>query len=177
MALVALWAFAEALLLFIVADVPISAIGLRSGIRRAVLAALVAAIFAALGGIAMLHWAASDPAGSRAVLESLPGISPALYDSAAADWREGGVLAMLAGSFQGVPYKLYAHAAGIGGAGTAAFFLASIIARLPRFLLVALAFGALGPHLRKRLAPRALWVLFGAGWSLFYAAYFTSMIG
>lgn len=175
MVLVALWAFAEALLLFIVADVPISAIALHHGIRRAVMAALVAAVFAAFGGVVMLHWAASDPAGSRIMLESLPGISPALLDSAAAEWREGGAFAMLAGSFQGVPYKLYAHAAGIGGAGVAMFFTASIIARLPRFLLIALAFGALRPQLKKRLPQRVIWVLFAAGWSLFYAAYFTSM--
>jgi len=175
--LVACWAFAEALLLFIVADVPISAMGLRHGRKRALWAALVAATFAALGGLAMLLWAAGDPAGSRAVLESLPGISPALVNQASAAWHEGGTMAMLLGSFSGVPYKIYAHAAGIESAGMAGFFIASIIARLPRFLLVAAVFGTLGPALRRRFPMPLLWVLFGIGWSAFYTFYFLAMGG
>ena len=103
------------LLLFIVADVPISAVGLRYGAKRALLAALIAALCAALGGLAMFHWAASDPAGSRAAILALPGITPALFDSASADWRAHGFLAMTMGAFEGVPYKIYAHAAGVRG--------------------------------------------------------------
>ena len=182
LALVAIWAFAEALLLFVVADVPISAVGLRYGAKRALQAALLAAICAALGGLAMLHWAASDPAGSRAAILALPGITPALLDSASAAWRADGFIAMAVGSFQGVPYKLYAHAAGASGAGagwtgTAIFLLASIAARLPRFAVIALVFGALRKPLRRLLPQWAIWPLFGAGWAGFYAWYFAAMAG
>lgn len=180
LALVAIWAFAEALLLFIVADVPISAVGLRYGAKRPLLAALLAAICAALGGLAMLHWAASDPAGSRAAILSLPGITPALFDSASADWHAHGFLAMTMGAFEGVPYKIYAHAAGLSGAGTgwtgtAIFLLASIAARLPRFAVIALTFGAMRKPLRRLLPQWAIWALFGAGWAVFYAWYFAAM--
>lgn len=177
LALVALWAFAEATLFFIVADVPIMAIGIRHGPRRAIVAACIAALAAAAGGLAMLEWAARDPVASRAAIESLPGIGSALVDRAVAGWNEGGAWAMLTASFGGTPYKLYAYAAGIGGTGAAGFLLASIAARLPRFLLVALVAGLAGPHLRRRLPPGLLWPLFAGCWIAFYAAYFVAMAG
>lgn len=173
--LVALWAFAEATLFFIVADVPIMAAGIRHGLRRAMLAACIAAVAAALGGLVTLEWAAYFPAASRAAIESLPGIGDALIDHAVADWHHGGAGAMFAGSFAGVPYKLYAYAAGLEGAGAAGFFLASVAARLPRFLLIALVSGLAGPHLRRHLPPGLLWPIFAGCWAAFYAAYFIAM--
>jgi membrane protein YqaA with SNARE-associated domain len=171
--LVALWAFAEATLFFIVADVPIMAVGIRYGVRRALLAALVAALAAALGGQVVMQWAAADPAGSRAVIERLPGIDAALFDGAAMSWPTFGWAAMMDGAFRGVPYKLYAHAAGVHGAPVATFFLASVVARLPRFALVAIAGSIIGPPLRRRLRPRVLWGLFVLAWAAFYAWYWS----
>lgn len=177
--IVALWAFAEATLFFIVADVPIMAVGIRYGVRRALLAALVAAVFAALGGLALMEWASAAPEASRAAIESLPGIDAALYDEAAASmaWPRYGWAVMMEGAFRGVPYKLYAHAAGVEGAGMASFFLASVLARLPRFLLVGLVAGLAGPYLRRRLRARTLWLLFALAWTAFYAWYFAAMSG
>ncbi len=173
--MVAAWAFAEALLLFIVADVPISALALRGGWRAAWRAALLAALFAALGGLAVIAWARSDPAGARAAMAALPAITPALIDGTAAHWRTDGFAAMLAGSFSGVPYKLFALAAAGDGSGAADFFLTSVLARLPRFLLIAAVFFAIGNVLRPRLSGRAIAALFVLGWSVFYAWYFTAM--
>jgi membrane protein YqaA with SNARE-associated domain len=175
LAVVAIWALAEAALWFIVADVPIMAVALRHGWRRGLTAACLAAVCAALGGLATMHWATVDPAGSRAAIEAVPGISPTLFDAAAAAYREGGWQAMLAGSFAGVPYKLYAHAAGIAGSGAAGFALASVVSRLPRFALVALVSGAIGPWLRRRIGERAMWALFAACWTGFYAWYFATV--
>jgi membrane protein YqaA with SNARE-associated domain len=175
--LVALWALAEATLFFIVADVPIMAVAIRYGMRRGLVAALVAAMAAALGGLAMMQWAAMAPGASRAMIESLPGIDPGLLDQAGADWRAGGTWAMLRGSFGGMPYKLYAYAAGVDRAGIAGFFIASLIARLPRFLLVAWVSGMAGPYLRRRLRGRVLWLVFGLAWAVFYAWYFAAMGG
>lgn len=177
LALVALWAFAEATLFFIVADVPIMAVGIRYGMRRALIAALVAAVVAALGGLVVMAWAAADPAGSRAAIESLPGIDAALFDTAAAGmaWPNYGWWGMMEGAFRGVPYKLYAHAAGVNGASMAVFFVASVIARLPRFVLLALLGSLIGPPLRRRLQPRVLWALFMVAWAVFYAGYFALM--
>jgi membrane protein YqaA with SNARE-associated domain len=175
--IVALWAFAEATLFFIVADVPIMAVGIRYGVRRSLTAALVAALAAALGGLVVMEWASVAPTTSRAVLESLPGIDAALFDEAATAWPAVGWAAMMEGAFRGVPYKLYAHAAGADGASMAAFFLASIIARLPRFALLALLGSLIGPTLRRRLRPPVLWTLFALAWSGFYAWYFAAMAG
>lgn len=171
LAIAALWGFAEATLFFIVADVPIMAVGFRYGTKRALLAALVAAVGAALGGLVVMHWAAIDPAGSRATIESLPGIGPALFDGAAVAWREGGVWEMLKGSFRGEPYKLYAHAAGVSGAGMAGFFLASFAARLPRFIMIAVVSGLAGPRLRTWIPKRLFWPAFVLCWTGFYAVY------
>lgn len=175
--LVALWAFAEATLFFIVADVPIMAAGIRHGWRRALLAALVAAVAAALGGLVVMQWAALAPEASRAAIERLPGIDAALFDEAARSmaWPAFGWAAMMEGAFRGVPYKLYAHAAGVDGAHMAVFFLASVIARLPRFALVAAVGGTAGPWLRRRLGARRTWLLFALAWSGFYAWYFIAM--
>jgi membrane protein YqaA with SNARE-associated domain len=173
--IVAAWALAEATVFFIVADVPISAIGLKYGVKRALLAALAATLAAAVGGEIVLAWSAADPEASRAGLVRVPAISAAAIDRAAADYAHGGTLAMLAASFRGVPYKLYAHAAGLAGTGAGAFFLASCIARLPRFALVALVFGWLGDALRPRFSRRALAIAFVTGWTLFYLFYFATV--
>lgn len=173
--IVALWAFAEATLFFIVADVPIMAIGVRYGLHRALVAALVAAVFAALGGVAMMEWASAAPEASRAAIERLPGIDAALFDEAAMAWPTFGWAAMLEGAFRGIPYKLYAHAAGVDGASVTIFFLASIIARLPRFVLLVLLGSLVGPPLRRRLGPPLLWTLFALAWAVFYAWYFATM--
>lgn len=175
LALVAFWALAEALLFFIVADVPIMAMGLRHGWRGGVLAAVIASLFAALGGVVMLLWSAQDPAGTRAMIESLPAISGALIDQTAAQYRSGGWWAMLQGSFAGTPYKLYAHAAGMDGTFPVHFALISIAARLPRFLLVGALAGLAGPWLKARLRPRRMWLIFAAAWSVFYLLYFSAM--
>lgn len=172
MTVVALWAFAEAVLLFIVADVPISALALRNGWSVAWRAAILAALCAALGGLLVIAWARTDPAGAQEAMAALPGISPALIDEAEAGYRSGGWLAMLAGSFSGTPYKLYALAAESEGSGLVLFFVASIAARLPRFLLVAAAFSGIGRVIRPRLPAWLIAALFAAGWSLFYAWYF-----
>ncbi len=170
--LVALWAFAEATVFFIVADVPISAIGLAKGWKPALLAALVCAIAAALGGLLLTHWSASDPATTAALLDRVPGIDPAMIDHADAAWRADGWPAMLQASFTGEPYKLYAHAAGAAGAPVAVFAPQSIAARLPRFVLVAALSSTFGQFLRPRLSRAALITLFAAFWITFYAAYF-----
>lgn len=175
MLIVALWAFAEATLFFVVADVPISAIGILYGFRRAALAALVAAPAAASGGLIMQAWAAENPELCRRILDHIPGVSSGLMTSAASAYAAEGTRAMLWGSFQGVPYKLYAWSAASTGTAAIPFFLASIAARLPRFLLVATVSASLRPALRRWLTPRSVAILFLMFWSLFYAAYFLTM--
>lgn len=172
---VAAWAFAEAVLLFIVADVPISALALQRGWGAGWRAALIAALFAAVGGLVTIAWARANPTGARAAIEALPGISRGMARQAALDWRSGGLGAMLSGSFSGAPYKLFAIAAAGDGTGPARFFVMSVLARLPRFLLVAALFAVIGRVLRPRLSARFIAVLFVLGWCGFYVWYFTAV--
>ena len=82
---------------------------------------------------------------------------------------------MLAGSLSGVPYKLYAMAAGMQGSDPGSFFVGSIAARLPRFLMIAALFAVIGKVLRPRLPGWLIAALFVCGWCAFYTWYFTAM--
>lgn len=176
--LIAIWALAEAILFVIVADVPIMALGIRAGVKKALVGAGVAAGFAAVGGAAVWLWASTAPEEVIAIFVALPGIDSVLVERVFSQWDAGGVLAMTMGSFSGVPYKLYALAAGTGGGewgALALFMLASVAARLPRFVLVALVSGWAGPRLIARFGPRVIWSVFVGAWILFYAIYWSAM--
>lgn len=175
--LVAGWAFAEAVLFFLVADIPISVVAVRYGWGAGAKAALVGAVAAALGGAATYGWAVADAPGAAAAIRALPAIDAALIVDARADFAAHGHVAMLWGSFSGVPYKLYALAAGSDGAALAPFLLLSAIVRLPRFLIVALASSALAHVLSRRIGKRAQLSLLAVFWTLSYAWYFTMMPG
>lgn len=175
--LVAGWSFAEAILFFLVADVPISFVALRWGWRRAAAAAFVAALAAAAGGAATYVWAASDPQGARAAIVALPAIDEALAAATRERLAADGNIAMLWGSISGVPYKLYALAAGSDGRPLLAFLLATPLARLPRFLFAAFGTAGLSFLLARRLGLRARLGLLAAFWLLFYSWYFWAMPG
>jgi len=175
--LVAAWAFAEAILFFIVADVPISLLAAHRGWRTGALAALVAALAAAAGGAVTYIWAAADPADARAAMLAMPAIDAGLiarsHDSFAAD----GYAAMFLGSLSGTPYKLYACAAGSERVAIVPFLLLSALVRLPRFLISALASAGLSHALARRLEVRTRLFLLAGFWVLFYAWYFIAMPG
>ena len=172
--IVAGWSAAESAIFFIVADVPISWIAVRSGTRAALLAALVAAVAAVAGAAAVILWAGRDPGGAAATMAALPAIDPRLIARAAQDYHEG-AFAMLIGSFSGTPFKLYALEAA-KGPDYSLLLLAPLI-RLPRFLAVALFVGGLSQFLRRWIDVRQrLWLL-AALWVLFYAFYFAVMPG
>lgn len=174
---VAGWSFAEAILFFFVADVAISFVALCRGWRKGVAAALVAALAASLGGAVTYTWAASDPAGAERTILALPAIDQAQADAARASLAGQGEMAMLGGSLSGVPYKLYALAAGRDGRPLIPFLLATPLVRLPRFLLAALGTAAISALLSGRPGLRArLWLLAGF-WLLFYGWYFAIMPG
>ena len=169
------WAFAEAILFFIVADVPISWIAVRHGWRAGLAAALVASVAAAAGGALLYGWAAADPAGARDMIAALPGIDGATIEAAAAGFAQDGYWAMPRGSLSGVPYKLYALAAAGEGRALLPFLLLSALVRLPRFAAAALAAAFMSRLLSRRLTMRARLGLLAAIWVAFYAFYFSMM--
>ncbi len=165
------WGFAEATLFFVVPDLLLSAIGLKRGARAGAIASLWAALGAGLGGAAMYAWSAREPELARAAVLAVPAVSEAMADAArAAIDAHGWFLATLAGPLSTTPFKLYAILAPHVNAPFALFAAASVIARLPRFLLASLG----GALLRRWFADRALpWL--AAAWVLFYAAFFALM--
>ena len=172
--IVAGWSAAESAIFFIVADVPISWIAVRSGTRAALLAALVAAVAAVAGAAVVLVWAGHDASGAAATMAHLPAVDRALIARAASDYHQG-ALTMLAGSFSGTPFKLYALEAA-KGPDYRLLLLAPLI-RLPRFLAVALFVGALSKGLSRWMDVRQRLVLLAMAWVVFYGFYFAVMPG
>ena len=162
--IVAGWSAAEAALFFIVADVPISWIAVRSGTRAAVLAAIVAAVASAVGAAVLMLWAHC--------VAALPAIDFALMADGARGYHEG-PLAMLVGSFSGTPFKLYVLEAAKGPQYT--LLLLAPLLRLPRFLLVALFVGGISQLLCRWFDVRKRLAVLGLCWVAFYAFYFSAM--
>lgn len=173
--LVAGWSTAEAILFFIVADVPISWIAVRSGTKAGLLAALVAAGAALVGGGVTYAWAAQDPDGLMRAFDALPAVAVPLMAEVANIWSVDGFWGMLSASFAGTPYKLFAAAAGEQGTPLVAFLLASFAARIPRFLLVAAVCGGISHFLSRWLAVRLRLAVLLAAWTAFYSWYFSVM--
>jgi hypothetical protein len=172
--IVAGWSAAEAAIFFIVADVPISWIAVRSGTKAAVLAAVVAAVASVVGAAIVLLWAGHDPAGAAATMQNLPAIDGDLIARAAEAYHQG-PLAVLAGSFSGIPFKLFALEAAKGSDYQLLLFAPFV--RLPRFLLNAIFFGGVSHFLSRWLNVRRRLALLAAAWVVFYAFYFTATAG
>jgi hypothetical protein len=172
MNLVALfWAFAEATLFFIVPDVWLTLVAVRRGIRPAMIACGFAVLGAVAGGAVLYLWAQADAASAVATIAAVPGIPPSMIDNAAAALGAEGVLAMVFGAFAGVPYKIYAVEAPGAGLGLALFLLASVPARLLRFVLLAFMASAFAALFDGWLSRRVVVAIVLALWALFYAGY------
>ena len=167
------WGVAEATLFFIVPDVLLSYVGLRRGVTAAARASLAAAIGAAIGGALMFLWSVRDPGGAYAAVLAVPAISEAMADAAHAGIEaHGWFAATVMGPLSSTPYKVYAVFAPHAGAALPLFFLASILARLPRFLVVGAGVAFIARGLEPRLGRRAVLWLLAAAWLAFYAIFF-----
>lgn len=168
------WGVAEATLFFFVPDVILSYIGLKRGAKAGMIASVIAALGAALGGAIMYLWSTSDPATAREAVLAVPAISETMAANAEANMATWGwFTATLFGPLSSTPYKLYAILAPHAGAPLLLFMLASVIARLPRFLIVSAAVAWIGRYLEPRLGKRRVLWLFILAWIAFYAVFFT----
>ena len=80
---------------------------------------------------------------------------------------------MLAGSFSGIPFKLFAlEAAKQGGI---LFVLLSPLLRLPRFLTIAVFVGSVSHFLKRWMSVRQRLALLLVLWIAFYSWYFSVM--
>jgi len=167
------WGVAEGTLFFIVPDVLLSFIGLRRGAQPAFIACLAAAIGAALGGVVMYAWSAQDPAGVYDLVLHVPAISGDMGEAARTAMAEQGwFAATLEGPLSRTPYKVYAVLAPQAGAPLWLFAAASILARLPRFLIVSMACALISRYGAPRFGMATLTRALALGWVLFYVGFF-----
>lgn len=174
------WGVAEGSFFFIVPDVWLSRVALHNP-RRAVTTSCTAVAGALVGGLATYAWARkTPPVRSREVLRRLPAVSGAMIDRCERQVARSGNRAMLLGPLRGVPYKLYARAAGLWRTSLVGFVAWTPAARWPRFLLVVGLTVALRRVAQRwisrptldRVAP----VAHAVGWTGFYA-WFLATVG
>ena len=93
-----------------------------------------------------------------------------------ADLLQSGLLqGLVAGSLSGAPYKIFAVEAATSGVPLIPFLLASLPARLLRFLLASLVSWLVFAKLLSGLALRTRRLLLAGFWLVFYAGYFAAM--
>jgi membrane protein YqaA with SNARE-associated domain len=165
------WGFSEAVVFFVIPDVFLTLIAIRSGFRRSLRLALIATAGAVLGGVVTYGWAVLHPSSALAVMERLPGIDPTMIDAVRADVATHGNAALLAGPWQGRPYKLYAFASGDLGLSALGLAMLTIPGRLARFAVGVAVASYLRWFLARWIPQRALIALWSAFWLLVYTAY------
>lgn len=168
-----IWGLAEGTLFFFVPDVLLSLIGMQRGAKAAAIACGWAAVGAAAGGIIMFAWSVAAPEAAYAAVLAVPAVSAEMGAAAhRAMQDQGWFIATLQGPLSRTPYKLYAVIAPHVGAPLWLFAVASLIARLPRFLIVSLGCAAIAHWLGPRVSIQRLTWGLGLGWVLFYIAFF-----
>ncbi len=180
------WGFAEATAFFIVPDVWTTRVALRHP-RRGLATTLSAVAGAMVGGAVVHRWARRTPAADSArLMTRIPAIDASMVAQVDDEVARDGYRAMLVGPARGVPYKLYARAAGIQGLPLGGLLAWTPPARIIRFLLVTGAAGGLASASRRwGLNPpdRGLARVLGSpeaveravhalSWAGFYAFYF-----
>ena len=175
MGLAFVWGAAEAMFFFVVADMPITLMTARSGLRTGVMAALWATVGALLGGVLLYLWAGADGAGLGRLLDLVPAVSASQIAATKQQMADDWVFATLMGGFTGEPYKLYAAAAGEQRLSLLPFLAVSVVARLSRFLCSVALAHALTSVLRRYGHDRWARPLIGLWWIGFYAWYWTRM--
>jgi membrane protein YqaA with SNARE-associated domain len=168
------WGFAEATLFFIVPDVWLTFVAVIDG-TLAVRANVAAICGALIGGCVTYCWARVNPAEARRAIGAVPGISAAMVARVGRDVHEQGSRAILWGPLRGVPYKIYAAAAGAERRPLVPFLLVSIPARIPRMALLTTAALSLNRWVIAGLPLSGRCAVVGALWLAFYVWYFRTM--
>ena len=173
-AVVAFWGFAEATVFFIVPDVLLSWLALRS-YKRALVACLWALGGALVGACIIWFVALANPDLVRTLFASLPAINEGMIANVGQQLDESGLTALFVGPLIGTPYKIYTLEAANSGVSFALFLLVSIPARLMRFLLVTIVAGTASQLLQQRLSMRVVQIIHAVLWISFYSWYFSVM--
>ncbi|MGH8264206.1 MAG: hypothetical protein ACRET4_12060, partial [Steroidobacteraceae bacterium] len=129
------WGFAEATLFFIVPDVWLSYLALKS-LRRALIACVWALLGALLGAAVLYAWARSQEANAIEWVAAVPGVGSAMLRESEAMLREQGAWALFPAMLRGMPYKTFVVAAPRTGIDLLPLLAITVPARLLRFALV-----------------------------------------
>jgi membrane protein YqaA with SNARE-associated domain len=171
-----LWGFAEGTLFFVVPDVFLSLIAIVAPRRvwRHILAAVLGAV---CGGALLYACAARNPAQAHEVVSKVPFIPQRMFDAVRNGYERRGMTALFLGPLSGIPYKIYAIEAP-RHFGLVRFALATAPARVWRFILVCLFFGAAAGLLRQKWkkTPKQLAAIHSVAWILFYAFYWARIV-
>jgi len=168
------WGFAEATVFFVVPDVWISLVAVRS-VRQGLWACVFALAGALAGGVVVYLLGLRHQGALLALYDHLPAISRGLIAQVSGQLQSLGPVGVVVGGFTGAPYKLYAAQAASTGMELPLFLAASVLARGLRFVFVAVVVGLAARVLTTRLASRTTrWVLV-AFWLLFYMWYWSRM--
>jgi membrane protein YqaA with SNARE-associated domain len=166
------WGLAEATIFFIVPDVFLTLIALRS--RRNAVRASTAALAGALFGGAIMYWGGLDmPRTMRSLLDQVPAISSTLIADVRSQLARDGLWAVMLGPLLGRPYKIYAVEWGANHGSLPLFLLISVPARYLRFIVSVFISGSIGDRIPPRLRQsggdiKALFLF----WIIFYGYYF-----
>lgn len=166
------WGVAEATLFFIVPDVLLTRVALRDR-RRALVGCGLAVLGAMFGGIVMYAWSLHDPAQVGAALLRVPAVGPDLMTQADEAMRQLGGFGIVAGAFQGVPYKLFAAQAAAAGLSLPLLLAVTIPARGLRFVLTVLVAHAAAQWLRAWAGWRAVSLAWWLVWIIVYVVYWS----
>jgi len=168
-----MWGLAEATVFFLVPDMLITAAALFSPKRS--FSQLMGILVGALLGGALVYTAADQfPNETKSVVLNVPFVKEHVLDRAERELQDHGALAVVLGSFSGVPYKTYAvnaprHAA------LETFMAMSVPARFLRFLVSWTLASLLGMLFRSQIqaSPLAALSLLALCWVGFYTYYWS----
>ncbi|WP_342022939.1 hypothetical protein AAE021_14015 [Arthrobacter citreus] len=168
------WGFAEATFFFVVPDVWTSSVGLRRPKRA--LGTTVSALGGAMAGGAATYWWGRKVAAntSRRALVKVPAVTDVMISEVEQEIAESGAASLLRGPTRGVPYKLYARAAGLQRTSLMAFLAWSVPGRMIRFIVVTAAVSGIAAVVRSRfpgISERRITAVFWICWGAFYAVF------
>lgn len=169
-----LWGVAEATFFFIVPDVWLTAVALKSGGKKLLSAVGFSVLGALIGGI-LIYWLAGYFQNQIfSFFEHIPGIQMNLIEEAKQITAQHGLMALPIGVFQGIPYKIFAAAWRLEGGNLAFFVGMSIVARAGRFLLAVgiTRWICIVSEARIQNWKEMRMILMIAFWVIFYLFYF-----
>jgi len=172
------WGFLEATLFFFVPDIWISfearkKLGERT--FRLIGYTLLGALF---GGLCMYVLGQRVYEFMYTLLVRIPAINATMMESVEASVTQRGIVSLLWGPLQGVPYKIYAVYWGRGGGNLFAFLLLSIPARGIRFVASAVITRGISTVCERVFVQWRLitGIVLGVFWFIFYMWYFIHFI-